>query len=335
MLDYKGLAVLLELMAFSPPRCDMAAESLLALASIADHVAQKKGRSFPSLNYSATPNKSEDNDLSSLHPLMSPFHTGLSLEPSSTVCHYLDSDHCPFDMTIAVSAPGSRSTADQSGSTLEDSATVVRLPVHSYVLQEASEVFKVMLGGCYLESDANEVFLRDVHPQSFKSILHHMYGCGWLCSELTQKALDECQDEHKCTDKRSRELSDYQEAYDIIDSAIAAVVSHFELPREQAAVAYTLHSLVTASRFLLPKLCTQCERQAAAFLSPATVVAMFLFSQLNQSCWLSEQCVHYLLRLPPSLQRRSCLQALLGSPEGPTALDMIRKFIVEQLGHIM
>ena len=321
MLDYQGQAVLVQLMASSALR-DLAADSLLALASTAGQLTHRKGRGLTLNSAGYAPDTSAAAGETGTRRDPSPPRrlpaalTGV--EPGQTVCRYHDSDHCPFDFVVVLSQPGAG-----AGQT---SGSVVRLPVHRNVVMEASEVFRVMLGGHYLESGSSEVFLKDVHPQAFRSIVHHMYGCGWLCGKATSDLVTPSAESHD-------QSGDQQDCCDVTDSTIAAVSLNFDLPSEQAAVSHTLRCLATASRFLLSSLCGESERQAAGLLSRATAVPLFLFSQLHQSCWLAEQSVRCVVGLPPSLPRRACLLQLAASAEGDTAMDMLQRLVSTQLLH--
>lgn len=303
MLDYSGQAVLVQLLGSSSSALrESAADSLLVLAATADHLSHRKLLG-PTANASGS-------STPSYTPKSRPVpHDGMELMP----CRYHDSDHCPFDFEILLHQNGTETAQHRSGT-----QQTVCLPVHRAVLMEASEVFAVMLGGQYLESGLKEVLLKNVHPQAFRSIVHHMYGCGWLCTEATA---DLQASSHDLSCDRS----------DISDSTMAAVTSNFELQNEHVYVLHTLRCLAAASQFLLSSLCGECERQAAAYFSTASVVPLFMFAQLHQSCWLAEDCVKYIVGLPPSLQRRLCLLELASCGEGDTALDMVQRLITAQL----
>lgn len=331
MLDYGGQAVLAQLLLVSPSPVlrDMAADSLLALVSTTDHLVHWKLRGLnnsgpaPDVVTAASPTCSIHCPIlgSNTPPclVVSLFHTGMEPGRSARACRYHDSDHCPFDFVVLLQRYETRTV--QHGSRTEQT---VRLPVHKSVLMEASEVFNVMLGGYYIESGYSEVFLKDIQPQAFRSVLHHMYGCGWLCKEAIA--------DHMVSTIESHDQScDQQESFNISDSIMAAVSSNFDLPNEHADVLHTLRCLATASQFLLGSLGGECERRAARFLSVTTVVPLFVFSQLHQSCWLAEECVRYVVSQPPSLQRRSCLLELASCAEGTTALDMLQRLVRTQL----
>ena len=315
MVDYDGQKVLAQLLATpSSTLRGVAADALLALASTSDLVLHRKLR-HPPLNSSGS-----DITMTTSPGCHTPICTvpgsplclspaGMECRPSSVECRYRDSDHRPFDYVVVLHQNGTR-TAEYGSET-----DTIRMPVHKAVLMEASEVFNGMLGGHFIESDKSEVCLKEVHPQAFRSVLHHMYGCGWRCKEATNT--------------KSRDQSCVQQ--NVSDSIMAAVSSNFDLPNEHADVLHTLRCLATASQFLLGSLCGECERRAASFLSPATVVPLFLFSQLHQSCWLAEECVRHVVSLPPSLQRRMCLLELAQCAEGDTALDMLQRLTATQL----
>lgn len=303
MLDYSGQAILVQLLgSSSSPLRDSAADSLLVLAATADHLFHRKLLG-PTANTSgaSTPSHTPKS-----HPV-----PRVGMEP--TTCRYHDSDHCPFDFEVLLHQNGTETARHGSGT-----QQTVCLPVHRAVLMETSEVFAVMLGGHYLESGLKEVLLKNVHPQAFRSIVHHMYGCGWLCTKATADL-----------QASSHDLScDHS---NISDSTMAAVISNFELHNERVYVLHTLRCLAAASQFLLSSLCGECERQAATYLSTASVVPLFMFAQLHQSCWLAEECVKYVVGLQPSLQRRLCLLELASCGEGDNALDMLQRLVTGQL----
>ena len=198
----------------------------------------------------------------------------------------------------------------------------VHLPAHRAVLMEASEVFCVMLGGHFLESAKSEVYLQNIHPHTFRSVLHHLYGCGWQCEEVLHHITP---DEYQLHDHK-----------DISTSIISAVSSNFDLPHKKLEVWHTLCCLATASQFLLATLQGVCEMKAALLISQTTVVPLFLFSQLHGSCWLAERCVRHVMCSGsdrPSLQHRASLLELANCSQGDTVLDMVQRLISTQLLH--
>ena len=319
MVDYNGQKVLVQQLATpSPALRGVAADALLVLASTADLVIHRKLR-HPPLNSSGsdTAMTTSPGCHTPRGPVLEPSlflsPTGMECRPRPMACRYHDSDHCPFDYVVMLHWNGTKMAEYGTGT-----QHTVRMPVHKTVLMEASEVFNGMLGGHFIESGKSEVILRDVHPLAFQSVLHHMYGCGWQCKEATSFIHSKSHDQ-SCDQQN------------VSDSIMAVVSSNFDLPDERADVLHTLRCLGTASQFLLSSLCSECERRAASFLSPATAVPLFLFSQLHQSCWLAEECVRHVVALPPSLQRRSCLLELAQCAEGDTALDMLQRLIATQL----
>ena len=307
MLDYNGQSVLTQLISSpsSPSLTVSAADSLLALASTA-RLALHRKLYGPRLNDITSP-------VCTHGPISGSPSPDSGMERGQT-CRYQDSDHCPFDYMVILHQNGTGTSRHGSGT-----EQLVKLPVHREVLMEASEVFSGMLGGHFIESCTSEVVLKDVDPQAFRSVLHHMYGCGWLCKEAV-KCLS-----HDLSHDQSCDLEN------ISDSTMAAVSSNFDLPSEHSDVMHTLRCLATASQFLLGSMCRECERHAATFLATSTVVPLFLFSQLHGSCWLAEECVRYMVGLPPSLQRRECLLELASSVEGDTALEMVERLVATQL----
>ena len=349
----------------SPSLQDMAADSLLALASIADQLCQRRDQ----LSTTVTACHSQG------RPAF-PLHTGPENRQRPPVCRYQDSDHCPFDLTVVVIQGGGRRGGQGGGSssksgplsqsahgagrehtshntphstphTTPPSTHSQHFPIHKDVLMDASEVFRVMLGGHYLESNLSEVFLHDVYPTAFRSVLHQIYGCGWMCEYVRGEMGDSVkrdtanQSDTEEPEQESMQGPPLDPSYDpshgcsmdiseITDSVIRAVTAGTRL-QDRAVVDHTLQTLATALRFLLHDLCVLCESHAARHLSLTNMVAMFVFSQLHQSCWLAEQCVRYVVDHTPSPQRRQCLQELLSCSEGPTALDMLSRFITTPL----
>ena len=228
--------------------------------------------------------------------------------PRQPRCRYRDYDHTPFDYMVKLDRHGTETSGN--GSETEQ----VKLPTHREVLSEASEVFAVMLGGHFLESASSEVYLKGVQPQSFLSLLHHVYGCGWQCREG-----------HMTSELGSHDTSHDQD--DASATLITAITSTFEL-QLAAEVLHTLRCLATASRFLLDSMRQSCERHASLFITTATVVPMFLFSRLHGCVWLSEECMRTLLSLPHS---REPLLQLATSSEGPAALNILQNLLSTRL----
>ncbi len=84
--------------------------------------------------------------------------------PPSQYCRYMDSDLCPFDLTLVV--------------------LTNKIPVHRHVMSGASDVFHVMLNGPYREGCCSEVQLVHNHPSAFIGLVHHLYGCSWECPRV-------------------------------------------------------------------------------------------------------------------------------------------------------
>lgn len=252
---------------------------------------------------------------------------------TKSFCKYQDSDHCPFDLVIHIST----------------SSASVHLPAHRAVLAESSEVFAVMLGGQYRESQDSEIHIRDVHPIAFTSLLHHSYGCGWLCPRVLEEVLHSeesnagasCQDSKGNVDMESGEdpalsSSEYSDAGSasisaMTDRVIEKVVSNFEFLEDRQSARHCLRVLAVASRFLFPGLCSQCEVFASAYLTPLNAVELFHFSELHHSRYLSQHCIHCVVGLPHSKLRRKVFSELMGSSEGAAAMKRLEAMLTAKL----
>ena len=300
MVDYKAQELLLQLLTHTSSYLrEAAADSILALGSSVTDLRPTHDMVATSLSSHLT-----DSYLSCLH-------SGVSCKER---CCYRDYDHYPFDYVMKLDRHGTG--AEQSGS----GTGQIELPTHRDVLMEASDMFAVMLGGHFLESGRAEVYLRDVHPQAFLSLLHHVYGCGWQCRDALTTSGEGSHDV-------SHDLN-----HTSSNSLIAAVLSNADLPSQQAGeLMHTLHCLETASRFLLDPMRESCERHASYFISTATVVPLFLFAQLHSCDWLARECVRCLLSLPPSPLSQACLLELASCPEATAALSLLQSLMSTRL----
>lgn len=314
MVSYKGLEVLTSLVKTEEEEeVQMRAlDSLLTLAQNMERTGHKRKYSLTE-ETSLPPTKTLSSAnapevclclLPELHPL--------SCQHSH--CKYHDSDHCPFDMTVLVGP------TDCS----------VQLPVHRSVLVEASDVFAVMLEGQYRESSDSEVFIRGVPPLAFKSLVHHVYGCGWLCPTVLEEVLH--QDSEDSCDHMSdveSDLGDLTAA--ITESVIGEITSSFEFLEDSRSVRHCLQVLACAGQFLLPELCIQCERFATSYLSHVNVVPVFHFAQFHQNFYLAQRCIRCLVTMPHSDVRRRVFRDLVMSSEGTAALKMVESLLTKKL----
>ena len=338
MLSYQGLELLIALVKEEDSgELQMAAtDSLLALA----RNMQKAGRKRNCRHPEETPSLASRprTDLSKWWPVGEEFREGeLQAPPIATgtksFCKYHDSDHCPFDLMIHIS----------------NSSASVHLPAHRAVLAESSEVFTVMLGGQYRESQGSEIHIQDVHPIAFTSLLHHTYGCGWLCPRVLEEVLHSedsdggasCQDSRKNIDTESGEdpaLSNGEHSDTggtgisaMTDSIIEKIVSSFEFLEDRQSARHCLRVLAVASKFLFPGLCSQCEAFASAYLTPLNVVDVFYYSELHQSRYLSQHCIHCIVGLPHSELQRKVFSELMSSSEGITAMERLEAMLTAKL----
>ena len=340
MLSYKGLEVLTSLFGSEGQLQTMAVESLLALAQsmVRQRNPKRRRHSYP-MDYSCEaqppPSKAPRLDSTFRHLSIAGEEAAavccLSDAPEAAVsavasahstgaavsyCKYKDSDHCPFDLVFVVNDP--------------HSDEILRLPVHKAVLTESSDVFSVMLTGEYRESSHSEVSIHDVPPLAFKSIVHHIYGCGWQCRHITTELLQQQQEER--SNLRTTSTTSETEASRLSCLAsqllIEEIVSTTAEECERLRAKNCLQVLATAGRFLLSGLTTTCEHAAASHLSPANVVAMFHFARLHQFLCLSESCVRSIVDLPHSQLRTSIFHELLTSTEGYAALEIVQLFLL-------
>ena len=330
MLSYQGLEVLTSLV-MGEDGGDLqtaATDSLLALAQNVQKAGKKRNSrqledtNRPTAELSKWWPASEERVASELQ--VPPITAG-----TKPFCRYHDSDHCPFDLMVHVS----------------HSTTSLHLPVHRTMLAESSEVFNVMLGGQYRESQDSEIHIQDVHPIAFTSLLHYTYGCGWLCPTVLEEVLhssdEDGQDVRKNIDTESGEdpaLSDGDcsgtgsiSISTMTDSVIEKVVYSFEFLEDRQSARHCLRVLAVSSRFLFPGLCSQCEAFASAYLTPLNVVEVFHFAELHQSRYLTQHCIHCIVGLPHSELRRKVFRDLVSSSEGVTAMNTLETMLTAKL----
>uniref|UniRef100_A0A1X7V0A8 BTB domain-containing protein n=2 Tax=Amphimedon queenslandica TaxID=400682 RepID=A0A1X7V0A8_AMPQE len=203
---------------------------------------------------------------------------------SSPLCLYRDFDHWPFDTCIIL-----------------DDGTM--FPVHRRVLVESSEVFSVMLSGCYKESTDSSVSLHSVCPSSFRSLVHHAYGCGSHCwGRVSEK---EAIDEH----------------YD--DEVIDEIVASIKEKEGQERGKHLLRVLISANQFFMCSLLTAAQESFMLYLSPKNVTPLFLFSQLHQCSLLSDATVQLLVGRGPGFCQSESFLRLVRSIECDEFLSTI------------
>lgn len=316
----------------------MALDSLLQLAqTMIRPSARKRRHSFPSTSDDffdgLPPSKTPRLSLSHQESLPVDFCTPQIPAPSPVVqnlisgctkCRYADYDHCPFDMVITVENEGSSPQSPQP----------LSIQVHRAMLVDNSDVFAVMLGGQYMESSCSEVVLHKIPPLAFLSVIHHTYGCGWQCAKVIERVAeseycssvtvsDVVSDQSVCQDRVNLSLTS--------DLLISQVVDKCVGETEKRLAGHCLQVLSCAGMFLLPELVTLCEHEAVRYLVPNNVSAMFQFAELHWCMCLAESCLRSLVNLPHSSQRTDILRDILESPQGETALDIVRVFL-EQSG---
>ena len=216
-------------------------------------------------------------------------------------CRYLDTDHYPFDLTIVVHGP-------EGG--------VARVPVHKSILIESSDVFRVMLHGEYSEAASSEVLLKDLPPLAFVSLIHHLYGCGWLCVDVFNHPLLDVP--HVPTDGLSTLVTRH---------ILKSITSHHPCVEESVRAEHCLLTLMCARRFLLQELSTLCQHAAVQFVTPSNVVDMFLFSRIHKCYCLSESCIRVVMAMNHCQLRTDVFRDLVMSCEGEAVLGMLRLFI--------
>lgn len=231
----------------------------------------------------------------------------------NTTCKYRDSDHCPFDMVITVKNEGSDSLSIQ---------------VHKSMLVNISDVFAVMLGGQYMESSCNEVVLHKIPPLGFLSVIHHAYGCGWQCHHVLERVREAewvpvCESNIE-DDTFSQERLNLSWTSDVFISQVADKCAG---EREKKLARHCLQVLSLAGMFLLPELVMLCEHEAVNYLIPNNVSAMFRFAELHRCLCLAESCVRSVVNLHHSKERTEILRDIITSPQGETALNIIKVFL--------
>ena len=309
----------------------MALDSLLQLAHTMIKPSPRKRRHSYSTSEDLLdimpPNKAPRLSVSSVEP--HPADT-LSLPPSLlrlmpcsrlNKCRYIDHDHCPFDMVITVKNEGS---------------SPLSMQVHKSMLVDLSDVFAVMLGGQYLESSCSEVVLNKLPPLAFLSLIHHAYGCGWQCSSVMERVLESDWLNVAATDDDKELYSSRQERLNLSltsDLLISRVVDKCVSDSEKRLACHCLQVLSCAGMFLLPELVTLCEHKAVNYLVPDNVSSMFSFAELHWCLCLAESCVRSVVHLPHSQKRTETLRDIVESPQGETALNIIKVFL-EQSGEL-
>lgn len=231
-----------------------------------------------------------------------------------TRCRYADYDHWPFDMVITVKNEGA--------------SPPLSIQVHRSMLVDNSDVFGVMLGGQYVESTRNEVVLHKIPPLAFLSVVHHTYGCGWQCSKVIERVTHSEQFTHVAPDTESPSL-DRPNLSLTSDLLISHIVDKCVGEVERKLAEHCLQVLSCAGMFLLPELVTLCEHEAVKYLVPDNISAMFQFAELHWCLCLAESCVRSLVNLPHSNQRTEILGDMVASPNGETALNIIRVFLTQ------
>ena len=304
MIDFRGQGILIDLVTSSSDLRESAADSLLSFTySLETPTTQE----FLSLIFPLLPDPEPPTETSPHTPThLACRHSGVGCAPR---CRYHDYDNTPFDYSVKLDRHGTGTERHGTGT------EHVHLLAHRAVLMGASQVFNVMLSGHFMESGGSEVYLRGVHPTAFLSLLHHIYGCGWDCSDAMETWLPDD--------------GSHDDQSDISSSLMSAVVSNYDYSRPK--VLQTLRCLATASRFLLDSMRESCERQAASFVTMTTLVPLFLFSLLHGSVILGEKCLRCLFFRPPSPARRTCLLQLASCPESSAAMELLRSLVSSKL----
>ena len=340
MLGYKGLQILSDLAVKEELETQaMALNSLLALVKNVQKLSCK--RSFTVPEEDSTPMRKrvrlDCSPSSSTEEVVLPHYTYIAEAPNKVFCRYHDSDHCPFDLTIVVSS----------------NHTTVQVPVHRSILSESSDVFSVMLSGHYKEALCSEVYIREVPPLAFMSLLHHIYGCGWHCPVVVEEVLKSESVNNDCelvTTTHSRDCSSSDDAgssnlgvntealeesftASAVDAATEVMIKEVSrCTRDHQSAAHCLQVLTCAGQFLLPQLMAQCQHHFAAFLlCPSNVVPVFHFARLHQCCCLAKSCLHCVVAMPHSELRREVFGGLIASSEGTSVLMMIEEFLTSVL----
>ena len=344
MLGYKGLGILSGLTTNEESDLQMLAiDSFLALARNLDKLGQKRKHSLSEegslqpIRLPPVDSRDVSDDLSISYQgclrRRSSYQGCLRKRSSyqgclSSSCKYRDSDHCPFDLILCLSS-------------------ALKLPVHKSVMTESSDVFSVMLGGQYRESLHNEVHIKDVSPNAFKSLVHHLYGCGWLCPTVLEEVIhteleqnteyqpqEQCEEnlaEDEAADPSNSPFKTQTLATVATESMIDEIVSIYDFLEDKQLVKHSLQMLACAGRFLLQDLCVQCENFATSYVTPMNVVPAFHFAQLHQSWYLAQGCLKTIVSMPHSHLKREVFKDLILSTEGKEALGMFESFIIARL----
>ena len=203
---------------------------------------------------------------------------------SSPLCLYRDFDHWPFDTCIVL-----------------DDGTV--FPVHRRVLVESSEVFSVMLSGCYKESTDSSVSLHSVCPSSFRSLVHHVYGCGSHC--------------WGCVGEKESIDGHYN------DEVIDEIVSPIKEKEGRERGRHLLRVLISANQFFIRSLLTVAQESFMIYLCPENVTPLFIFSQMHQCALLSDATVQSLVKRGPGSHQSESFLRLARSTESDEFLRTI------------
>ncbi len=311
MQSYKGLDLLTALVtATEEADSELAIDSFIRLASSLDTAGLKRKRSISEgVTSFVPPTKCARIEQHSTEGSSDSMVSGPTcgtpvpgtIPRKHSCCRYKDSDHHPFDLVLRVSS-GHVST---------------RLPVHRHILRESSDVFSVMLGGQYRESAQAEVDIRDVPPTAMVSIVHHLYGCGWLCPSVLEEVMET--QEGGCKDEGL--------ASAMTEEIIQETVATFDFHEDRGLARHSLEVLAVASRFLLTDLCARCELFAVSYITPGNVVPAFHYAQLHQSCYLAQRCIRQVVGMAHSQLRREVFKELITSPEGAEAMRLFEAFI--------
>lgn len=210
--------------------------------------------------------------------------------PPTQYCRYVDSDLCPFDLTLVV--------------------LTNRIPVHRHVMIGASNVFRVMLEGPYKEGRVNEVTL-NTHPTAFTALVHHLYGCTWKCPRVDHTLVTSTDRPHPLTTPT-----------DCTQQLISSIAYDTHSPLDTA---HCLRVMVIAGQYLLDELSTLCQHAAVQYVLPSNVVEMFYLSRMHQCHCLSESCLRVVMAMGEA--RRDVLRDLLTSYVSNDVLNMFKMFI--------
>ena len=290
---------------------EMALGSLLALGCNMELVCSQKRRYFHPTKFFPGRLNSSFKDLSLTEPENFPQCDSEDKEMvhcQSTYCRYMDTDHNPFDLKMVLHTP---------------LGEIIRISAHKSILVEESDVFRVMLGGNYKESSDGEVHIHSIYPGGFLSLLHHIYGCGWLCRTLLAEVFKMSEEAPMTSTLYSDILSE------VTDDLLKEIVTPLLSKEEVIQATHCLQVLVCAGRFLFPELITLCEHAAVNYMCPPNMMAMFHFSRLHQCFCLGESCIRALVSLPHSQLRTDTFREVVDSSEGEAALQIISLILTE------